>query len=391
MAVHVINEAGAMLFDNNPMSIFCSLVCDHDKQCEGNCIQGRKGSPVQISSIEHYISDSYLDKAVLPCEPPKNQRVAVIGGGPAGITVALKLAQKGYQITIIERMDKIGGMLRYGIPEFRLPKKTLDRYQQKLNELGIMIRANTTLGGALHLDDLFEDGYDAVFVGSGAWRPRRLGVKGESLGNVHFAIDYLQNPTVCNLGNRVAVIGGGNTAMDAARTAIRSGSEHVTIYVRRTRVSASTRELDYAIADGVDVIYGVGIKELTAEGIIGIPRTFDENENVIGEGEPVLYEADNIIIAASQRAKDKIVRTTTGVAVTDKGLMEVDEEGRTTREGVFSGGDVVLGPQTVVLAVKDAKHVAETMARYLEQKAAQRNGEITEVPWRNAENKETVS
>ena len=378
-----INEAGAMLFENNPMSIFCSLVCDHEKQCEGNCIQGRKGASVQISSIEHYISDAYLDKAILPCEPPKDQSVAVIGGGPAGLTVALKLAQKGYKITIIERMDKIGGMLRYGIPEFRLPKKILDRYQNKLTELGIAIRPNTTLGGTLHLDDLFSDGYDAVFVGSGAWRPRRLGVKGESLGNVYFAVDYLQNPNVCNLGNRVAVIGGGNTAMDAARTAIRKGSEHVTIYVRRTVVSASTRELEYAIADGVDVIFGMAIKELTEKGPICIPRTFDDAGNVIGEGEPVLCEADNTIIAASQQAKDKIVKTTTGVAVTDRGLMEVDEEGRTTREGVFSGGDVVLGPRTVVLAVKDAKHVAETMSKYLEQKAAQRRGEISDIPWRS--------
>lgn len=367
-----INEAGAMLFENNPMSIFCSLVCDHDKQCEGNCIQGRKGSPIQISSIEHYISDAYLDKAVLPREPDKNQRVAVIGAGPAGLTVALKLAQKGYHITILERMDKIGGMLRYGIPEFRLPKKTLDRYQKKLTELGIMIRSNTTLGGALHLDDLFTDGYDAVFIGSGAWRPRRLGVKGESLGNVHFAVDYLQNPNVCNLGNRVAVIGGGNTAMDAARTAIRTGSEHVTIYVRRTQVSASIRELDYALADGVDVVYGMAIKELTEKGPVCIPRTFDDEGNVIGEGEPVLCEADNILIAASQQAKDKIVRTTTGVHVTDRGLMEVDDDGRTTREGVFSGGDVVLGPRTVVLAVKNAKHVAEAMAQYLEKKAAEK-------------------
>ena len=368
-----INEAGAMLFENNPMSIFCSLVCDHDKQCEGNCIQGRKGSPVQISSIEHYISDAYLDKAVLPCEPPKNRRVAVIGGGPAGITVALKLAQKGYQVTIIERMDKIGGMLRYGIPEFRLPKKALDRYQKKLTELGIAIRPNTTLGGALHLDDLLNDGYEAVFIGSGAWRPRRLGVKGESLGNVHFAVDYLQNPGVCTLGNRVAVIGGGNTAMDAARTAIRRGSEHVTVYVRRTAVSASIRELDYALADGVDVVYGMAIKELTEKGPVCIPRTFDDEGNVIAEGEPVLCEADNIIIAASQQAKDKIVRTTTGVHVTDRGLIEVDEDGRTTREGVFSGGDVVLGPRTVVLAVKDAKHVADAMIKYLEEKAAREN------------------
>ncbi|MBP7249953.1 MAG: NAD(P)-binding protein, partial [Selenomonas sp.] len=151
-------EAGAMLFANNPMSIVCSLVCDHEAQCEGHCIQGRKGSPVQISSIEHYISDAYLDWAVLEREPAKHQQVAVIGSGPAGITVAVRLAQQGYDITIFERKDKIGGMMRYGIPEFRLPKSILERYQTKLQALGIKIRPNTTIGEALHLDDLFTDG-----------------------------------------------------------------------------------------------------------------------------------------------------------------------------------------------------------------------------------------
>ena len=167
-----INEAGEMLFINNPMSIVCSLVCDHEKQCEGNCIQGRKGAPVQISSIEHYISDIYLDKVIMEHEPPKGQNVAVIGSGPAGITVSVKLAQLGYDVTIFERKGKLGGMMRYGIPSFRLPLEILDRYQEKLVELGIHIRPNTTIGSILTLDTLFQDGYDAVFIGSGVWRPR---------------------------------------------------------------------------------------------------------------------------------------------------------------------------------------------------------------------------
>ena len=182
-----INEAGEMLFINNPMSIVCSLVCDHEKQCEGNCIQGRKGAPVQISSIEHYISDIYLDKVIMEHEPPKGQNVAVIGAGPAGITVSVKLAQLGYDVTIFERKSKLGGMMRYGIPSFRLPLDILNRYQKKLVELGIHIRPNTSIGGILTLDTLFADGYDAVFIGSGVWRPRGLGVRGESLGNCHYA------------------------------------------------------------------------------------------------------------------------------------------------------------------------------------------------------------
>ena len=361
-------EAGAMLFANNPMSVVCSLVCDHEAQCEGHCIQGRKGSPVQISSIEHYISDAYLDWAVLEREPAKHQQIAVIGSGPAGITVAVRLAQRGYDITICERKDKIGGMMRYGIPEFRLPKSILERYQTKLQALGIRIRPNTTIGEALYLDDLFADGFDAVFIGSGAWKARRLNVRGESLGNVAYAVDYLQNPEVYELGDRVAVIGGGNSAMDVARTAVRMGSQHVTIYCRGQKARASQREIDYALADGVDFEYGLGVAELTPDGPLFRERTFDAEGNVIEEGEPALYPADTTIIAASQTTKSKIVNTTTGLALNDKGLIAVHGNGETSREGVFSGGDVVLGPWNVIQTVKNSKLVAEAMDRYLTAK-----------------------
>ena len=361
-------EAGAMLFANNPMSVVCSLVCDHEAQCEGHCIQGRKGSPVQISSIEHYISDAYLDWAVLEREPAKHQQIAVIGSGPAGITVAVRLAQRGYDITIFERKDKIGGMMRYGIPEFRLPKSILERYQTKLQALGIRIRPNTTIGEALHLDDLFADGFDAVFIGSGAWKARRLNVRGESLGNVAYAVDYLQNPEVYELGDRVAVIGGGNSAMDVARTAVRMGSQHVTIYCRGQKARASQREIDYALADGVDFEYGLGVAELTPDGPLFRERTFDAEGNVVEEGEPALYPADTTIIAASQTTKSKIVNTTTGLALNDKGFIAVHGNGETSREGVFSGGDVVLGPWNVIQTVKNSKLVAEAMDRYLTAK-----------------------
>lgn len=364
-----INQAGAMLFENNPMSVICSLVCDHEAQCEGHCIQGLKGSAVQISSIEQYISDAYLDKMIMEHEPAKGQNVAVIGSGPAGITVAIKLAQRGYNVTIFERMERLGGMMRYGIPDFRLPQSILDRYTDKLRELGIHIRPNTTIGGALNLDILFRDGYDAIFIGSGVWRPRALGIKGESLGNCHFAVDYLQSPDCYQLGERVAVIGSGNSAMDVARTAIRKGARHVTVYARRDKVSASIKEFEYSKADGVVFEFGKAPVEITPEGPMMVDTAYDEAGNLITEG-AVLCPADSVIVAVSQEPKDKIVRTTTGVAVNKKGLIEVDEAGQTTREGVFSGGDVVMGPYNVVLAVKDAKHVVESMDKYLQQKAA---------------------
>ncbi|MBQ5845568.1 MAG: FAD-dependent oxidoreductase, partial [Selenomonadaceae bacterium] len=279
-----INQAGAMLFENNPMSVICSLVCDHEAQCEGHCIQGIKGSPVQISSIEQYISDAYLDKVIMEHEPPKGQNVAIIGSGPAGLTVAVKLAQRGYNVTIFERMEHLGGMMRYGIPDFRLPQSILNRYTQKLRELGIHIRPNTTIGGALNLDILFRDGYDAIFIGSGVWRPRALGVKGKSLGNCHFAVDYLQNPDCYDLGERVAVIGSGNSAMDVARTAIRKGSRFVTVYARRNKVSASVKEFEYSQADGVVFEFGKSPVEITPEGPLMVDTSYDENGNLVTEG-----------------------------------------------------------------------------------------------------------
>ena len=360
--------AGRMLFDNNPLSVVCSLVCDHENQCEGNCIQGRRGAAINIPSIENYISDAYLDKVILNREPDKGQKVAIIGAGPAGITIAIKLAERGYDITIFERMDKVGGMMRYGIPAFRLPRMILDRYQVKLRQMGIHFRPNTSIGGAIHLDDLFSDGYDAVFIGTGVWRPNRTHCKGESLGNVHFAIDYLQNPEAYDLGDTVAIIGAGNSAIDVARTVVRMGSPHVTIYARRQRIAASQRELDYAQVDGIDVQQGMQIKEFTDKGPVFIPRIFDEEGNLVREEEPVLVLADSTIIAISQGPKDKIVNTTTNLDINEKGLIIVDDGGKTSHEGVFASGDVVAGSKNVVLAVKYSKLVAKAMDEYLTSK-----------------------
>ena len=366
-----IEEAAMMLFMNNPMSVICSLVCDHEKQCEGNCIQGKRGNAIHVSSIENYISDAFLDKLTLRREVNKGERVAIVGSGPAGLTVAIILALRGYDVTIFERKEHIGGMLRYGIPEFRLPKSILDRYQRRLRQLGILIRPNTTIGGALHLDDLFNDGYGAIFIGSGTWRARRLGVPGESLGNVHYSIDYLQNPDVYELGERVAVIGSGNSAMDAARTALRKGSRTVTVYARSSTVSASPRELDYLLADGAELLYGMGIQKITADGPIFIRRTFNEAGEIVSESEPTLFPADSTIIAISQQPKDKLVSTTAGLDSNEKGLLETDESGQTTREGIFACGDVVTGPLNVVETVKAAKKVADSMRAYLERVAGE--------------------
>ena len=359
-------EAGQMLFENNPLSVVCSLVCDHDKQCEGHCILGRKGAPVHVSSIENYISDSYLDRLELKRAENQHKRVAIIGSGPAGITISVLLAQRGYDVTLFESRDKIGGVLRYGIPEFRLPGSILDRYADKLRQLGIKIRPNTSIGGALTVDDLQRDGYKAIFIGTGVWRPKKLGIAGESLGHVHFAIDYLVNPDVYQLGDHLAVIGAGNSAMDVARTAIRKGVRHVTVLSRSQTPSASAREVEYAVADGVEFLYGASPVELTDEGVIYQPMEPDEEGKMQPVGEPKLFPCSSIVISISQGPKNKIVSTTKGLETTSHGLLATDEKGNTTREGIFASGDVVLGARTVVEAVRYSKEVAQAMDEYLQ-------------------------
>lgn len=361
-----ITSAGAMLFENNPLSLVCSLVCDHDKQCEGHCILGKKGAPVQISSIENYISDSYFDRMIIERQPPNGMRAAIIGGGPAGITIAIFLARKGYGVTIFDAKEKIGGILQYGIPEFRLPKSILKRYQDKLKALGIHFRPNTAIGGAITIDDLFRDGYNSVFIGTGVWRPKTLGIKGESLGNVHFAINYLNSPDNYDLGETVAIIGAGNSAMDVARTAIREGARHVSVISPSAHAKASVREVEYAQIDGVNLVYGKSPLEITEKGPILCDVEKDENGNRIYHKETAeLFEADSTIIAISQGPKDKIVSTTGGIQTIHGGLVATDDVGHTTRQGVFASGDVVAGARTVVEAVSYSKKVAEAMDEYM--------------------------
>ena len=361
-----MDDAGWMLFENNPLTTVCSLVCDHEKQCEGHCVRGIKGEPVHISSIENYISDACLERIDLKRAAAQGKRVAIVGSGPAGITIAVLLAQKGYDVTLFESRDKIGGVLRYGIPDFRLPKSILDRYKTQLVRLGIKIRPNTVIGTTLTLDDLQRDGYKAIFIGTGVWRPRKLGIPGESLGNVHFAINYLQNPDVYDLGDDLVVIGAGNSAMDVARTALRKGVRHVTVFCRRLQAAASAREVDYALADGVEFLYGARPVEITDTAVRYQMASFDEAGNVTALSEVQSFPCSSVIVAVSQGPLDRIVSTTTGLATTDRGLLATDGEGHTTRPGVFASGDVVSGARTVVEAVKYSKEVARAMDEYLQ-------------------------
>lgn len=366
-----IEEAGEILFNNNPLSVICSLVCPHEDQCKGNCIKGIKGEPIRFHDIEEEISMKYLNEIKFENIPKNKDRIAIVGGGPAGITIAFILAQKGYNITIFDAHEKIGGVLRYGIPQYRLHNKLIDILEEKLIDLGVKIRPNTLIGPVISLDRLFEDGYKAVFIGTGVWNPKTLNIKGETLGNVHYAIDYLKSPSVYRLGERVAVIGAGNVAMDAARSAKRNGAKSVTILYRKgfEQMTATNEEIREAKEDGVEFNLFRAPIEITEKGIklVLTENVVDENGKIttkIIEGEEELFECDSTIIAVSQTPRTNIVSNTTDLNTNKWGLVITDDKGNTTKKGTFASGDVVTGAKTVVEAVVQAKIVANTIEEY---------------------------
>lgn len=363
-----IDDAGWMLFENNPLTTVCSIVCNHEKQCEGNCVLGRKGSPVHFSAIENYISSTYSSKMTKGPAESNGMRVAIVGSGPAGLTIAVLLARKGYQVTIFEGKDKIGGILRYGIPEFRLPKSIIDDFEYRHLVLkDIKIRPNTSIGAAITVEDLFRDGYKAVFVGTGVWRPNTLKIKGETLGHVHYGINYLYSPASFHLGDHVIVIGAGNAAMDVCRTALRNGVRKVDCFSVTDGVAASKHEFEYAELEGVEFHFCKMPVEITDEGVIFADTEMLEDGGFKKiEGTEKLYPADNVMISISQGPANKLMNTTDGLKANDRGLIATDETGHTSLPGVFASGDVVKGARTVVEAVKYSKIVAEAMDEYMQ-------------------------
>lgn len=364
-------EAGKILFENNPLSLICSIVCPHENQCRGNCVRGLKGEPVKFHEIEKELSTEYLNSLHFDKATKNKDNVAVVGAGPAGITIAMILALKGYKVTIFDAHEKIGGVLRYGIPEFRLSNKIVDMMEEKLLELGVTIRPNTVVGPVLSLDKLLSDGYKAVFVGTGVWNPMPLNIKGESLGNAHYAIDYLSSPSVYRLGKRVAIIGGGNVAIDAARTAKRSGADEVYILYRKgeENMPATRDEIREAKEDCVEFKFFRAPLEITDSGVklAKTQNVTDENGRIytkILDGDEEFFECNSVIIAVSQMPKTNIVSSNSDIETNRRGFIIIDESGRTTKKGVFSCGDVVTGGKTVVEAVASAKKVAKSIDEY---------------------------
>ncbi len=369
-----ISEAGRILFENNPLSAICSSICPHKANCMGHCVLNRQKNGIEFHAIENYISKFYLEKTRFKPNEKNGHMVGIIGAGPAGLTLAILLAQRGFDVTIFDSKDKIGGVLRYGIPDFRLPKSILDTLLQRMNGLGIAFRPNTLIGPTITIDDMFNDGYEAIFIGIGVWKPNRLRIPGETLGNVHFAIDYLKNPdSYDNLGDNVVIIGAGNVAMDAARTILRKTNAKVNIIFNRGEdlVTALNEELRLALVDGVNINYYLNTIKIEKDGIIVEPviEKLDEDGNKVFINDiknPYKIPSTSVIISIGQGAQANIVKNTEGnINTTNKGLIAATTNGITNRDGVFAAGDVVSGARTVVEAVAATKLVAMEIEKYI--------------------------
>ena len=367
-----IKKAGEILFLNNPISAVTSIICPHENNCMGHCVLNHKGAPVEFYRIEEYISRFYLETLEIGEIKKNGIKVAVVGAGPAGITMSVLLLMNGYDVTMFEAQDNIGGVLRYGIPSFRLPRDLLNMYKKIMLQQGLRFRPNTRIGTNITTDDLFLDGYKAVFISTGTGRPIKLGLLGETLGHVHFAVDYLKSPSAFELGHRVAIIGAGNVAIDAARTAIRCSHSDVNIlhFMGEDDMTANRDEIEMAEIDGVRFMHlsqAVRIMDNCVR-CVRVKRTLGE------DGKPTFEEdfkdtfdvpADSVIIAIGQGPSSDMMSSR--IKVTQRGFFEVNEWGETDTEGVFAAGDIVSGPKTVVEAVAFTKKVFSRMDKYLKE------------------------
>lgn len=372
-AMETINEV-------SNLPAICGRVCPHERQCQGHCVLNHKGHPIHIGRLESFIADFDTEMRLTRQPVPQKTRgnVAVIGSGPAGLTVAGDLARKGFAVTIYEAQPELGGVLMWGIPEYRLPKSVVRSEIKKIEELGVNIVTDTTIGeDGWNIDKLFSKGYDAIFMGTGTAKPQGMDdVPGAKLRGVtqstyllHQANAYNEGAIGLNMvplreGERIGVIGGGNVAMDAARTALRFGGD-VTVIYRRTQADmpAIQAEYDDAVKEGIKFWWNSTVVEFIDDGNgrLGSVRVKSD------EGERI-EKFDRIFLAIGSRPASRIVSTTQGIDVDEKGYVKVVDRpyGMTTRRGVFAGGDVVHRPQTVVMAMKAAKDVAEGIAQYVD-------------------------
>ena len=372
-------NAMSIIHSRSNLPAVCGRVCAHERQCEGHCVLGKKGTHINIGKLERFVAD-FDSEAGLAHEaiPEKSRgRVAVIGSGPAGLTIAGDLSRQGFAVEIFEMEPEPGGVLMFGIPEYRLPKEVVRREIKKIENLGVTFHLNTTIGRDFTVDDLFAKGFDAIFIGTGTGKPKKLDIPGINHRGVRQAIWFLRRVSlfqngnidrkevIVNEGDKVFVIGCGNTAIDAARTAVRMGAAEVTVVYHRTinDMKALRSEYDDAVAEGVKFLWNSSVKEST-----GAEGTRLSHIIIDTEGTARTVEADRLILAVGSAPAARIVSTTEGIEVDDKGYVLTRDTpyGMTTRPGVFAGGDVTNRPATVVHAMQDAKSVAEGIARYID-------------------------
>jgi glutamate synthase (NADPH/NADH) small chain len=380
--------------EKNSLPAICGRVCPQEEQCQKFCALGRKSQPVSIGRLERFVADLELKRGVkIPAKrTPTGRKVAIIGAGPAGLTAAADLAKLGHSVVVFEALHVAGGVLVYGIPEFRLPKKIVQAEVDYIQKLGVEVHTDALIGRLFTIEELFKRGFDAVFIGSGAGLPQFLGIPGENLGGIYSANEFLIRvnlmksyrfplfDTPIKVGRNVAVIGGGNVAMDSARCALRLGAEHVCIIYRRSReeIPARKEELLNAEEEGITCKFlaaptrFLGDEQGRVNGVelvameLGEPDESGRRRPVPVKGSETIMEVDTVIVAIGRTPNPIIQSVTKGLETTSHGTIIADEEtGKTSLDGVYTGGDIMTGEATVISAMGSGKRAAKAMHKYL--------------------------
>ena len=387
-------EAYDIIKSTNALPAVCGRVCPQENQCEGKCVRGIKGEPVGIGRLERFCADYMMDKQKQTVKPVSNgHKVAVVGSGPSSLTAAGDLAKLGYEVTVYEAFHTAGGVLMYGIPEFRLPKEIVRKEIKALEDLGVKIMTNMVIGKVLSVDELIEMGNKAVFIGSGAGLPRFMGIEGESLIGVYSANEYLTRINLMKAykdgfetpileSESVAVVGGGNVAMDSARSAKRMGAKNVYIVYRRSmdELPARKEEVHHAMQEGIEFkvlnnpVRIIGDENDRVKSIevvsmeLGEPDESGRRSPVEIKGSEHTIDVDTVIMAIGTSPNPLIKKTTPGLETNKRGCLVVDEANATTKDGVYAGGDAVTGAATVILAMGAGKKAAAEIDKYIKSK-----------------------